>query len=629
MGKLFKFFLIILGIFSFFIFGISLAEEDIPDVVINEVMANPSCPPTNTNCDYDLEWIEVFNSGSTPVNIGGWKIDETVIPIGIEIPANDYLVIARELIDGTDGDMDSFEAAWGDASGIWGDNPVENYLAIDGTMSLTNTQSDSIILDNQKTEADNYRETFSWDETEDGITWQRIPLTNEWALGHCGETPGTENCVQAIPPPLAPSGISPTNFQTIPFTDQVVFQWKTTDTQPQNFEFILFDQLNPSNIIIDESDLTSFQYEVTNLLPNIYCWQVIASNQTGETPSPIYTFTLYNPVYSDAIVINELMPNPSGDETKNEWIELCNNSDEAVDLNGWHLKDLYGSTHDFVIFNIKGTIIGPHQFLIFYRSETNITLNNDTDGVVLIQPNGKILNQTVFSKGGKEGWSWARDKNGKFSWTVSPTPLKKNIIEMPVETSNEESQTKEPINTIPIEIKTGEYQDYLDKLVKISGKVTSTSGNTFYLDDGSGVVKIYIQEKTGIDKPEMHKNDIFEVIGIVDLYGKTWRILPQNQDDIKLVEAAPKIVKSSTAKASTKKASVAAKSSTSSATAKSAKGGSSELDTEKANEKSPFWIQFIKTILGLSIIFFVILIVKVLRAPKPKIIGGHFGDDET
>src|SRR4030042_3979023 len=179
MGKLFKFFLIILGIFSFFIFGISLAEEDIPDVVINEVMANPSCPPTNTNCDYDLEWIEVFNSGSTPVNIGGWKIDETVIPIGIEIPANDYLVIARELIDGTDGDMDSFEAAWGDASGIWGDNPVENYLAIDGTMSLTNTQSDSIILDNQKTEADNYRETFSWDETEDGITWQRIPLTNE------------------------------------------------------------------------------------------------------------------------------------------------------------------------------------------------------------------------------------------------------------------------------------------------------------------------------------------------------------------------------------------------------------------------------------------------------------------
>jgi len=597
---------IILGIFAL-VGSFVVAEKaraDDTDVIINEVMANASTPES------DLEWVELYNNGDDPVDLNGWKFDNNTIanPLAI-IGSNDYLILARNEI--------AFRNRWSDVT-----VPI-----IQVTMVLANS-ADTILLKNVDS---SYVEEFSWSsDTGDNISWERIDhLADDWLPSLVsGGTPGAENSVsKPLLPPLAPSGISPANFQTIPFTDQVVFQWETADTQPQNFEFILLDQLNPSNIIIDEPDLTYLQYKATNLPPNIYYWQIIASNQTGETASPFYQFTLYNPVYSNAIVVNELMPNPSGDETKNEWIELYNDSDEPVDLNGWHLKDLYGSTHDFAIFNIKGTIIGPRQFLLFYRGETDITLNNDTDSVALVQPNSNILYETPIFSGDKEGWSWARGPDGTWSWTTEPTVGGENKISLPVEETEEKIENP-PINTIPIEINTGDYQDYLDKLVKVTGKVTSTSGNTFYLDDGSGEVKIYIQEKTGIDKPEMHKNDIFEVVGIVDLYGKTWRILPQKQEDVQLIEAT---IKSSTAKSSSaKKTSSVIKAIGTAANIGPKKVEAADNSPPSENStKTPLWMQIVKAAVALALILFIVLVIKLRQRPKEKTIGGNFGDDET
>lgn len=612
--KFIVFILFLVAFASFFdVKKVEAEETPPPKIIINEVMVDPSC--ASDSC----EWVELYNEGAGPVDIQNWLIDEVKITSTQVIQSHDYLVITKKKSD---------------FLSVWAIDPTK---VLEVSISLANSGvNTSIKLENP---VDAYIENYNYIKPAGtDYSWEKVDSSqddniNNWKKGlESGGTPGAENSVsKPLPPPLAPSGISPTNYQTIPFTDQIVFQWKTTDTQPQNFEFILLDQLNPSNIIIDEPDLTSFQYKATNLPPNTYYWQVIASNQTGETASPIYTFTLYNPVYSNAIIINELMPNPSGDETKNEWIELYNNSDEAIDLNGWHLKDLYGSTHDFAIFNIKGTIIGPRQFLLFYRDETNVTLNNDTDSVVLVQPNGKILSQTYEFNQSKTDWSWARKTDGSWSWTTTPTAGQSNIITLPVEEKENQTEiTSDAINTIPIEIKTGDYADYGNKLVKVTGKVTSTSGNTFYLDDGSGEVKIYIQEKTGIDKPEMHKNDIFEVVGIVDLYGKTWRILPQNQNDIKLVEEA--LVVSSTAKTTVKKTKADKVESAVIPTIKKVKAAeSSNLDanTVKDTKKTSFWIQLTKAGIGLALILLIILVVKILRRPKPVTIGGHFGDDET
>ncbi len=61
------------------------------DIVINEIMADP---PSN---ERDGEFVELHNRGASPVDVGGWKLDNAVkftIPPGTTIAAGGWLVIA-------------------------------------------------------------------------------------------------------------------------------------------------------------------------------------------------------------------------------------------------------------------------------------------------------------------------------------------------------------------------------------------------------------------------------------------------------------------------------------------------------------------------------------------------------
>lgn len=84
----------------------------------------------------------------------------------------------------------------------------------------------------------------------------------------------------------------------------------------------------------------------------------------------------------------------------------------------------------------------------------------------------------------------------------------------------------------PKKIKTGEVKNYEGQLVMVSGRITQISGNTFYLDDGSGSIRIYISTKTGIKKPKMFKGDWVTIIGIVSQTKLGFRIMPRLQSDV-------------------------------------------------------------------------------------------------
>lgn len=71
--------------------------------------------------------------------------------------------------------------------------------------------------------------------------------------------------------------------------------------------------------------------------------------------------------------------------------------------------------------------------------------------------------------------------------------------------------------------------------VKTAGIVTETSGDTFYISDGQSEIKVVINKSTGINKPKMKKGDQVEVSGIVSQYKDEYRILPIDQDDVKII----------------------------------------------------------------------------------------------
>ncbi|MCD6456702.1 MAG: lamin tail domain-containing protein, partial [Methanophagales archaeon] len=80
------------------------------------------------------------------------------------------------------------------------------------------------------------------------------------------------------------------------------------------------------------------------------------------------------------VVINEFLPDPvETPESNYEFIELYNYGDTAVNITEWILEDEV-TPHTYTIPEMT---IEPGEFKIFWRNETDITLNNDAEGVWL------------------------------------------------------------------------------------------------------------------------------------------------------------------------------------------------------------------------------------------------------
>jgi PKD repeat protein len=130
-------------------------------------------------------------------------------------------------------------------------------------------------------------------------------------------------------------------------------------------------------------------------------------------------------IYSPSVIISEFMPNPSGEDEENEWIELFNQSGQIANLTNWQLDDQTGDSPPFV-FPIN-SLIAPEQFLIIRRPISQIALDNDRDQVRLLYPDGSLATEISYSGETEEGLAVAFDGQDYF-WTKVPTPGATNII---------------------------------------------------------------------------------------------------------------------------------------------------------------------------------------------------------
>ena len=75
------------------LFGMGQANADQYDIVINEIMYNPS------NDDNDGgEYLELYNKGTTSVDLSGWTIGgigDFSIPAGTTLASGNYLITLR------------------------------------------------------------------------------------------------------------------------------------------------------------------------------------------------------------------------------------------------------------------------------------------------------------------------------------------------------------------------------------------------------------------------------------------------------------------------------------------------------------------------------------------------------
>jgi hypothetical protein len=122
------------------------------------------------------------------------------------------------------------------------------------------------------------------------------------------------------------------------------------------------------------------------------------------------------------ICLSEISPSPAEGE---EWIEIYN-AEMTKDIGGLTIADKLGAIKQFKV--PEGTIIAENSYLVFYKKDTGITLNDDGDGVVLIDGTGKIFDDTGESFGKvTKGLSYAFDGTA-WRWTTIPTPGGANRI---------------------------------------------------------------------------------------------------------------------------------------------------------------------------------------------------------
>ena len=181
---------------------------------------------------------------------------------------------------------------------------------------------------------------------------------------------------------------------------------------------------------VSASQAGNYDAEVHELPLKLYFNDIYCADLTGHPDHfPVGPVPTSLP---DAVVINEFMPQPVSDWNKdgkanagNEYIELYNNrGDASVDLSNWILDDAMGSSPPYTI--PAGAAIAPKGFLVFFRSQTGVELDDAGDTVRLSRP-GSPANVVVdvfeYSNSRPDvPYSRTPDGTGSFTRGFTPTP---------------------------------------------------------------------------------------------------------------------------------------------------------------------------------------------------------------
>ena len=121
------------------------------------------------------------------------------------------------------------------------------------------------------------------------------------------------------------------------------------------------------------------------------------------------------------IYINEWFPNPIGNDTTGEFIELYNSGSAAVALDGYTLSD--GAKKKF---SLSGCSIPPGGYLVLKHAQDKLSLKNTSGTLLLYGSDGQIVDQASFAGAAPEGKSFSRVDYGTapvahFAF-VYPTP---------------------------------------------------------------------------------------------------------------------------------------------------------------------------------------------------------------
>jgi hypothetical protein len=138
-------------------------------------------------------------------------------------------------------------------------------------------------------------------------------------------------------------------------------------------------------------------------------YYIYAENNDAVKFSPERAeYEFYTIEVTGDLVINEFMadndtivPDPNGEY--DDWIELYNNSNNTISLNGYFLSD---ESSDLTQWAFPDTSIGPNEYLIIWADDeegqpglhANFKLSASGEEIVLVAPDTTIVDQVAFGQ---------------------------------------------------------------------------------------------------------------------------------------------------------------------------------------------------------------------------------------
>lgn len=166
--------------------------------------------------------------------------------------------------------------------------------------------------------------------------------------------------------------IDPTGtvYETVPYTKIAANQsWSRTTSSTWK----LTKTLTPG-----EENVTEEPVPDTALIPDPTAPQATDSTTLPATDPPV--------------VISEILPNPTGTDSRKEWIEIHNKTAADISLAGWRITNATGKTFLFP----SDTIIPANEFITISDQESKISLKNSGDQITILNPLLQIQNEVTY-----------------------------------------------------------------------------------------------------------------------------------------------------------------------------------------------------------------------------------------
>ncbi len=413
---------IILLVFGILSCDISDVAEEIQmqgsdiKLVINEFLASndASFYLEETN-DYP-DWIEIYNYGTTAVDIGGMYISDT---------KNDYkkFQISKSNPELTTIPAGGFLVLYCDNNSSLSPLHVDFALSASGE-DITLTEENGLKVIDEITYTAQTTDISEGRNPDGSETWQQFT----------SPTPNSSNngSVASYSPEIKGISVSP---ETINAGDNVTISAIVTDKDGDLTNVVL--NYNGNSVEMTSSD-SVFSATISSVADaTIYTYFITASDEDSHTTTSD-TLSFQVGYIPPILFINEFLASNDSqylDPVTNDypdWIEIYNPNSEPVDIGGMYITD---DLLDLTLWQIPttspdSTTIPAGGFLVLFADKipeagvlhVNIKLSGSGEQIGLVAPNGTSIIDSLTFGAQAADTSYGRNPDGSDNWQLFPTP---------------------------------------------------------------------------------------------------------------------------------------------------------------------------------------------------------------